>query len=57
MTEGNVVIENETSHPVKLVKDEAFADIVSLVSLEQDSIKKILKKSEDKTHLQHTKPV
>ena len=57
VTEGNVVIENETSHPVKLVKDEAFADIVSLVSLEQDSIKKILKKSEDQSHLQHTKPV
>ena len=62
VSEGNVVLENKTSYPVKINKDEAFADIVGMVDLDKDSdelgqINKVLDNSEDHSHLQHTKPV
>ena len=62
VSNGNVVIENETSYAIKINKDEAFADIVGMISPKQESedhgqISKLLKESNDQSHLQHTKPV
>ena len=37
VSSGNVVIENETSYAVKIDKDEAFADIVGMISPKQES--------------------
>ena len=62
VSDGMVNIQNETSFPVKLNKNEAFADVVDMITMEEEleelgQINKVLKDSRDHSHLYQTKPL